>query len=170
MSDSRNACDICGRRITGKPQFRFFEGARLMVCEICARFAEKQPPPPSKLREPEKRRRPLSKTKRRAPKQKYKDLELREDYAEAIRKAREKRKWTQNDLANQLLERLSLVRRIESGKLQPNIEVIEKLEKLLEIPLMLSTSDIPEVKIESKLPSDMTLGDIVHLKTKKKKE
>ena len=169
MTESRNACDVCGRKITGKPQYRIFEGARLMVCDICARFAEKQKPPqktPSAYKSKQYTPRPQRKTPRRS----RQDLELREDYAETIRKAREKKKWTQNELANELLERLSLVRRVEGGKMKPNVTVIEKFEKTLGVTLMVSTSDIPEVKMESKLPSDMTLGDIVHLKTKKKKE
>jgi putative transcription factor len=140
-----------------------------MVCDICARFAEKQPPPSQKPRPSQKYKLYTPKPKRRAPKRKYRDLELREDYAEAIRQAREKKKWTQNDLANQLLERLSLVRRVESGKMKPNVKIVEKLERKLEISLKVSTTDIPEVKIESKLPGNMTLGDVVHLKTKKKK-
>ncbi len=169
MTESKNACDVCGRKIVGKPQFRFFEGARLMVCDICARFAEKQQPPqkePSGYKSKQYPPRP----KRKIPRRSRQDLELREDYAETIRKAREKKKWTQNELANELLERLSLVRRVESGKMKPNVAVIEKFEKALNITLMVSTSDIPEVKMDSKLPSDMTLGDVVHLKTKKKQE
>lgn len=36
--------------------------------------------------------------------------------------------------------------------------------------LLAASSDIPEIKIDSKLPDDMTLGDVVQLKTKKKKD
>jgi len=67
------------------------------------------------------------------------------------------------------MERLSTIRHIEAGKMQPTEALIEKLEKVLTVSLMSSTSDIPEIKIESKLPDDMTLGDVVQLKTKKKK-
>jgi putative transcription factor len=95
-------------------------------------------------------------------------MELREDFAKVIREARQKKDWTQKELANQLLERLSMIRRIESGKMQPDETVIQKLERKLGISLFISTSDIPEVKLETKLPGDMTLGDVVHLKTKKK--
>lgn len=169
MTAPRNACDVCGRRITGKPQFRFFEGARLMVCDICARFAEKQPPP-QKTPDTHRPKRFTPRPKRKTPTRSAQNLELREDYAKIIREAREKKGWTQVELSNELIERSSLVRRIESGKMQPNEKIIDKLEKTLGITLNVSTSDIPEVKIESKVPGDMTLGDVVHLKTKKKKD
>ena len=170
MSESRNACDICGRKISGKPQFRFFEGARLMVCDICARFAAKQQPPPQKPQKSFKSKPSAPQFKRKTPKRSMENLELREDYAKAIREAREKKSWTQMELSNELIERLSLIRRIESGKMQPNLKMIQKLEKTLGIILMESTSDIPEIKMDSKLPGDMTLGDVVHLKTKKQKD
>ncbi len=168
MTEGRNSCDVCGRKISGKPQFRYFEGARLMVCDICARFAEKQPPAPqpSSTYKPKKTKpRPQKKVRKKS----YANLELRDDYAQVIREAREKKGWTQKELSNQLIERLSMIRRIESGKMQPDEVVIQKLEKTLGITLMVPTTDIPEIKLETKLPSDITLGDIVHLKTKKKK-
>ncbi len=170
MSEQKQACDVCGRAIVGKPQYRFFEGARLMVCDICARFAEKQAPPPQPEPSAYKSRVPTVQPKRKVSKKSLQDMELREDFAKVIREARTEKGWTQKELSNQLLERLSLIRRVESGKMQPDEELIQKLEKTLNITLMISTSDIPEVKMETKLPSDMTLGDIVHLKTKKKKE
>jgi len=170
VTEPRNACDVCGRKITGKPQFRFFEGARLMVCDICARFAEKQPTQPQKDLDFYKEKTPTPPPKKKPPRKSRDDLEFREDYAKIIREAREKKGWTQTELSNQLVERLSMIRRIESGKMQPEESVVEKLEKILEITLMISTTDIPEIKLESKLPGDMTLGDVVHLKTTKKKE
>jgi putative transcription factor len=169
VTEPRNSCDVCGRKIIGKPQFRFFEGARLMVCDICARFAEKQQPQQQKDLDFYKTKTPTPSPKKKPVKKSREDLELREDYAKIIREAREKKGWTQTELSNQLVERLSMVRRIESGKMQPEESVVEKLEKILEISLMVSTTDIPEIKLESKLPGDMTLGDVVHLKTKKKK-
>ncbi|MFX1296484.1 MAG: multiprotein bridging factor aMBF1 [Promethearchaeota archaeon] len=168
MTENRNACDVCGRKIPGKPQFRFFEGAKLMVCDICARFAEKQAPPPQQSNS-YKAKRPKPYQKKVTPKRSIKDLELREDFAKIVREAREKKGWTQKELSNQLVERLSMIRRIESSKMQPDENVIKKLEKLLDINLLISTNDIPEIKLETKHPSNMTLGDIVHLKTKKKK-
>ena len=169
MTEGKNSCDICGRKISGKPQFRYFEGARLMVCDICARFAEKQPPAP---KEPTtyRSKKLTPKVQKRSSARSRDNLELREDYAKVIREAREQKGWTQKELSNQLLERLSMIRRIEGGKMQPEVGVVQKLEKLLDITLLVSTTDIPEVKMETRLPSDMTLGDIVHLKTKKKSD
>jgi len=167
VTESKNACDICGRRIVGKPQFRFFEGARLMVCDICARFAEKSQPPPQQ--EPVPIKKHILSPKKRIQKKSMENMELREDYAKIIRDAREQKGWTQTELSKQLMERLSTIRHIEAGKMQPTEALIEKLQKVLTVSLMTSTSDIPEIKIESKLPDDMTLGDVVQLKTKKKK-
>ena len=169
MTESKNACDICGRRIVGKPQYRFFEGARLMVCDICARFAEKSQPqtPPQ---EPIPTKKYIPSPKKKIQKKTTTELELREDYAKVIRDARELKGWTQTELSNQLMERLSTLRHIEGGKMRPNEALTERLEKVLGITLLASSSDIPEIKIDSKLPDDMTLGDVVQLKTKKKKD
>jgi putative transcription factor len=169
VTESKNACDICGRRIVGKPQYRFFEGARLMVCDICARFAAKSQPQTTP-QEPVSTKKYIPSPKKKIQKKTTMELELREDYAKVIRDAREQKGWTQLDLSNQLMERLSTLRHIEGGKMQPNEVLTQKLEKLLGITLFTSSSDIPEIKIESKLPDDMTLGDIVQLKTKKKKD
>jgi putative transcription factor len=170
LTESKNACDICGRRIVGKPQFRFFEGARLMVCDICARFAEKsQPPSPSPQQESVPAKKYIPSPRKRSQKKSTENMELREDYAKIIREAREQKGWTQTELSKQLMERLSTVRHIEAGKMQPPEALIEKFQNVLGISLRASTSDIPEIKIESKLPDDMTLGDVVHLKSKKKK-
>lgn len=152
----------------GEAAIPFFEGARLMVCDICARYAEKsQPPPPQQ--EPAPIKKYIPNPKKRTQKKSTDNMELREDYAKIIREAREQKGWTQTELSKQLMERLSTVRHIEAGKMQPPEPLIDKFQKLLGISLMASTSDIPEIKIESKLPDDMTLGDIVHVKTKKKK-
>jgi putative transcription factor len=138
-----------------------------MVCDICARYSEKQAPEPerSSIDRPASAQ---SREKRIFPKERER-LELREDFAKVIRDAREQLNWTQKDLADYLLERLSTVRRIESGTLEPDEKLIDKIEKGLGISLRVTTSDIPEIKMETKLPSDITLGDVVHLKTKKKK-
>ena len=169
VTESKNACDICGRRIVGQPQYRFFEGARLMVCDICARFAEKSQPqaPPQ---EPTPSKKYIPSPKKKIQKKATTEKELREDYAKVIRDAREQKGWTQMDLSNQLMERLSTLRHIEGGKMHPNELLTQKLEKVLGITLLASSSDIPEIKIESSLPDDMTLGDVVQLKTKKKKD
>jgi len=169
VTESKNACDICGRRIVGKPQYRFFEGARLMVCDICARFAEKSQPQATP-QEPVPTKKYIPSPKKKIQKKTMTELELREDYAKVIRDAREQKGWTQTELSNQLMERLSTLRHIEGGKMQPNEVLTEKLQKVLGITLLTSSSDIPEIKIESKLPDDMTLGDVVQLKTKKKKD
>ncbi|MDD1777690.1 MAG: multiprotein bridging factor aMBF1, partial [Candidatus Helarchaeota archaeon] len=141
----------------------------LMVCDICARFAEKSQPQTTP-KEPVSTKKYIPSPKKKIQKKSTTEKELREDYAKTIRDAREQKGWTQMDLSNQLMERLSTLRHIEGGKMRPNEVLTERLEKVLGITLLASSSDIPEIKIDSKLPDDMTLGDIVQLKTKKKKD
>jgi len=61
--------------------------------------------------------------------------EVATDYDERIRTAREDRGWTQEDLANELNEKASLIRKLERGDVLPSDEVQTKLESELDISL-----------------------------------
>ena len=91
---------------------------------------------------------------------------FRSNFHEIIRREREKRGWSQEELAKRIQEKVSLIRKIENAEITPEPEVVEKLERLFNIKLRASIED---VQLESKRRNlTLTLGDIVVIKKKKK--
>ena len=89
--------------------------------------------------------------------------ELAADYDDRIREARESLGLTQEELAGQLNEKASLIRKLERGDILPSDEVMGKLEKKLEITLTEGT-DVDDTEWSSGSSGSMTLGDVVERK------
>jgi putative transcription factor len=89
--------------------------------------------------------------------------ELATDYDQRVRKAREDRGLSQQDLANELNEKTSLIRKIERGDVLPSDDVQKKLERELEISLT-EGSDTEESEWSSGSSTTTTLGDVVKRK------
>jgi len=155
-------CEICGREIKGKGFKIIVEGSEMTVCSSCRQYGSEKKP--SIASQPGARRVVLKK-KRSSTKIEFHD-ELIENYHLIIRREREKRGWSQEQLAKKIQEKESLIRKIENAEIVPEPEVIEKLEKLFNLKLR---EQIPEIKVEtSGRITTPTLGDIVVVKRKKK--
>jgi len=90
--------------------------------------------------------------------------ELAQDYDEIVRSGRESAGLSQEDLARQLNEKASLIRKIERGDTLPSDEVQRKLEKALGIDLSAGGS-AEETEWESDTSTgEYTLGDVVERK------
>ncbi|MFD1641690.1 multiprotein bridging factor aMBF1 [Halohasta litorea] len=89
--------------------------------------------------------------------------ELAADYDDRIREARESEGLTQEELADDLNEKASLIRKLERGDILPSDEVQTKLEKKLEISLIEGT-DVDDTEWSSGSGQSMTLGDVVERK------
>jgi len=89
--------------------------------------------------------------------------ELAGDYDDRIREAREAEGLTQEELANQLNEKASLIRKLERGDILPSDDVQTKLEKKLEISLI-EGADVDDTEWSSGSGQSMTLGDVVERK------
>jgi len=89
--------------------------------------------------------------------------ELAGDYDDRIREGREALGLTQEELANQLNEKASLIRKLERGDILPSDGVQTKLEKKLEITLTEGT-DVEDTEWSSGSSGSMTLGDVVERK------
>ncbi len=156
-------CEICGREIRGRSFKILVEGSEMTVCEECKNHGIEKPKVPQKRTFAPKPK-PISKPKVRTDI----DLgdELVENYHMIIRREREKRGWSQEDLAKKIQEKVSLIRKIENAEITPEPEVIEKLERVLEVKLR---ERVEEVKVETKkIDLTPTLGDIVVIRRKKK--
>jgi len=87
------------------------------------------------------------------------------DYDERIRDARESLGIAQEDLADTLNEKASVIRKLERGDIMPTDEVQEKLESELGISLTEGQSGgDEEYEFEGSSTGSYTLGDVVERK------
>lgn len=134
------------------------EGTELSVCGNCCKFGKI-----------------LRKIKIEEPKKKKKDKPIKkpeepvivqaivEDYAQMIRKAREKLCLNQKDFARKISEKESLVHNFETGKIEPSLKIALKLEKMLGIKLIEEVEETEEKTSKIK-PEGFTIGDIIKSK------
>ncbi|XVH31026.1 multiprotein bridging factor aMBF1 [Haloferacaceae archaeon DSL9] len=89
--------------------------------------------------------------------------EVATDYDDRIRDAREAAGFTQEELANKLNEKSSLIRKLERGDILPSDGVQKKLERALDISLT-EGQDVEDSEWSGSAGSKMTLGDVVKRK------
>lgn len=91
--------------------------------------------------------------------------ELAPNYDDTIRRAREDAGLSQSDLANELNEKASLIRKLERGETLPSDNVQSKLERFLDISLTASTGTEEDTEWSGGSSSgSYTLGDVVERK------
>ena len=85
------------------------------------------------------------------------------DYDQQIRQAREDRGLSQEQLADTLNEKASLIRKLERGDVLPSDSVQRKLERELDISLS-AGSDEADAEWSGGSSTTTTLGDVVKRK------
>ena len=91
--------------------------------------------------------------------------EIVADYDERIREGRESAGLSQSELADQLNEKASFIRKLEHGESLPNDTIRRKLERALDVDLIEGGSSEDEEEWSSGgTRSGMTLGDVVKRK------
>jgi len=154
-------CEVCGREIRGKGFKVLIEGSEVTVCRNCRSLGSEKPIERVGQKDVKK----IILRKRTPSKRIEFEEELLDNYNLIIKREREKRGWSQEVLAKKIQEKESLIRKIENAELTPEIEVIEKLERLFNIKLR---EKVTEVKVDfSRKSIQPTLGDIVEIKRKK---
>ncbi len=150
-----STCEICGRSSSTLHKVSI-EGSSLLICSLCL----------SKLGSRaiivrEERRAGERKVERKATrvKDRLEGFDLVEDFGERVRKARESRGWSEAALAQRLKVSVDVIRKIESGKLKPPLQLARSLENILKVKLITSTEE-EELEATGK-PESITLGDIV---------
>lgn len=168
-------CEMCGRPMRRRDsKVVYIEGARLVLCPQCySRVAKRavreevKSATTKKVSATRAARRPVRRGLR------LENYEVVEDYAKRVREARERLGWTQRTLAEAVRESENVIKRIESGRLTPTIELAMKLEKVLGIKLLEPivdsdfTGSLDRVGSPSK---ELTLGDIVSIRRRGSKE
>lgn len=148
-------CEICGKKVIGGPMRVKIDGSIMQTCNECSKFGKIQ-------KEPRKIFKPKPAPRRfRSREPSY---EVSEDFNNLIRIAREKKGWSREEFAKNIYEKASVINRIESGKMIPDIKLAKKIEKILNIKIL--------DKIEDEQPDDLTpsrrggttIGDIANIK------
>ncbi|MFX0031204.1 MAG: multiprotein bridging factor aMBF1 [Candidatus Hodarchaeota archaeon] len=168
INDLNKECPICGSIIWGKGINVLIEGAKIVVCQVCAKHGKKIITPEKSTTKQTK----SSQTRRDFKKSEFEDnFEIVDDFNHKIRKVRQALKLNQDQFAQKLNEKPSLIRRIEAGKVQPTIKLAKKIENVYNIKLLIKTNKV-EASVQTekflKKNTGSSLGDIAFIKKKKK--
>jgi len=167
-------CEICGQSIEeGKSNQTKIDGSTMEVCADCSKFGVVQKTPklkPTPIKSKENSRAKEVSRPRRNPRPMYSldepTEELVEDFEKTVRQARESKGLSRESLGELIYEKVSVINRIESGKMAPDIKLAKKLEKALNITLIEKKSNMELEDFKNKTAGGPTLGDIVKIKKK----
>lgn len=148
-------CEMCGE--SGDLTRAQVEGATLKLCENCQDVGNPV--------DTEAVSAPSSSSSRPRPRQEESE-EVVEDYADQVNQAREDSGLSVADLADELKEKESVVRRVETGKLVPNRKLARKLERALDIGLYEELREGRHQQQESSGEDDATIGDVAQVRKK----
>lgn len=169
-------CEVCGRKIYGRTYKVMIEGAKLTVCSKCAKHGtiarEETKPKAATLKPRITRRSPAKIQSKKTPLQQRaveSTLELTENFDAKIRQAREKLGLSHEELGRKINEKVSVLKKIETGKMTPDNKLTTKLEHVLKIKLLVPALEekVPETKIPKPVRSELTLGDLIQLNKRK---
>jgi len=143
---------MCGK--AGRLMVAVVEGVEMQVCAGCAKYGQIL-----------RRAKPLGHPKAKIKKPEKEILRLIvNDYAQIVRKAREKLKLSQKEFASRLAEKESIIQKIETKEFKPSIALAEKLEKFLHLTLI-ETVEVEREKGNKTEPAkSLTIGDLIKLK------
>lgn len=141
----------------------------MTVCGGCAGLGSvywKAPPPAKRIIKRGVRLPPKIPIKKQQPVI-AQTLELVEDFNLRVRQAREKLGLSHEDLGRMIGEKVSVLRKIESGKMLPDNKLASKLEHALKTKLLVPFSEPKLPPADLSLPREATLGEVARLKGKK---
>ena len=88
--------------------------------------------------------------------------EFVEDLGNVVRKAREAKFLTREQLAEMVGEKVSTIRRIENNELKPSFELARKLERVLKVKLLVeATDEVFERVVTRAQRRGLTIGDVL---------
>lgn len=90
------------------------------------------------------------------------ELDIAENFSDLVRRKRMKLGWSQEELAGKIREKLSVIQKIETGKITPNTQLCRQLQHELKVKLLVPRKETPSPKMSA--PAEVTLGDIVKIK------
>ncbi|MDS0240091.1 MULTISPECIES: multiprotein bridging factor aMBF1 [unclassified Haloferax] len=170
-------CEMCGSDQASLKTVKV-EGAELQLCDDCAEFGtevrtESTSSASTKYSTSsssgsDSSRSSGSSSSSSSSKRRRRDMfddmdEIATDYDDRIRQARESRGLSQEELAQSLNEKASLIRKLERGDIMPPDSVRKKIERKLDISLVEGESD-DDSEWSGGGSTTTTLGDVVKRK------
>jgi putative transcription factor len=149
-------CELCGKEILGKPKRVVIEGAELETCAACGSLG-------TEIRRPQAFIGPTSKVAAHS-RTRYRDIyrqmegELDPDFNEIVKNARKRAGMTQEQLAAKIMEKALVIKKIERKELTPDDKLRKKLEKALNVDLLIEIGR--EKAQRGKSSGNLTLGDV----------
>ena len=156
-------CELCGADVPHTKNVAI-ESTVLSVCASCAKFGDEVSTPVVRrsTMPPIIAQRLEARQRRLTPRDVYTEtgeMELAEDFALRIRRAREARGWKQADLGAKINEKASVIANLENGSLEPGDALTRKLERELGIKLKEKVVAVP---MKKQAPgTGLTLGDLI---------
>ena len=141
-------CELCGRN--GSLVKSFIEGTTLDVCNSCKSLGKTVYEPHNNY-----------KIKQFHKEEKTEDLIL--EYNKIIQKRIQELNISCNELAEKLKEKESFVTKIVHGSIKPNIGLAVKIEKLLNIKIVVK-EDLDIKFPKEKGNFNLTIGDVIDIK------
>ena len=143
-------CEMCGRNIEN-PYDVNVEGVVMQLCKNCIRFGTIINKPKSIIKA----------NKIEIKKDEITEI-IAEDFFIKIKNARESRQLMQKDLAKEIGVKESLIHKIESGNMEPGLDLAKKFEKYLNIRLIeKQKEELSKIKSNK---NTLTIGDILNIK------
>ena len=164
-------CEVCGRQIFGTPVRAIIEGAKMIVCSKCGKLSSgywEPQPQPRKRTGIQRQATSISYSKRQQRSTVTETLELASDLGQRVRKARRELAMSHEDLGRKIREKVSVIRKIESDKMIPDLALAEKLEHALKIKLRVPAEEPNVQPALSSKPAGATLGDLIQFKVRDK--
>ena len=161
-------CEICGKPVPEHNPIRAkIEGSVMVVCKECSKLGTIQKiPPKQKFRKQNKSKKQNNSKNKVYSRNDEPSEELIEDFELEIRKARESKGWSREDLGKKINERVSVITRIETGKMTPDIKLTKKFEKALNIKLLEKVNNVDLNQFVNTQTGERTLGNIMKIKRK----
>lgn len=152
-------CELCGRECSCRPAM--VDGVKMMLCPGCMRHGK------DIKRTNETQTSTAKPTLERIHRPKEKDIyknmdrELVTNWSNLIKKAREKKGLSREELGFRIGERTITISKIENGDLRPSDKVAVKLEKELGIVLFEEVKDVSAALSGTHSNRGLTLGDFI---------
>ena len=143
-------CELCGG--SGNLVKARIEGVILTVCTSCSVLGEA-------IATPVQPKRKITAQLRQET-----VYTIAEGYSELIKKKREGLLLSQEDFAKKINEKISVIHNLESGKLEPSIDLARKLERSLGIRLVEENQVMRDTQVPGKKGIGLTIGDVISLR------
>lgn len=152
-------CEMCGQEA---PLYKAeVEGTTLNVCKKCAKYGKILQKPQQKNKK--KKEKTTNKQTKTTPEPEEPVKAIIPDYPQKIKKAREKKGLKQEELAQKINEKNSLIHKLETGHFEPNLKLAQKISQFLNIKLI-EKREPQKTKIKKKKEkssSSLTIGDLI---------